>query len=187
MAWLDVISPITGSSNDSGWAGLSGRQVIPSAAISNTGLGLVRVAFFSGSTEGLYITKAYIGHAAASGDAYDFESAPTQLLFGGLAYKSIAANSYEYSDTAIFSVQSGKNLVISWYIDAGQSANDVLRRETNLPNWIICYKEAEDSAATVDVSGYSTYQGSCGIFRIESAAANAAIPVLLDQYRQRKS
>jgi hypothetical protein len=186
MTWLDVVSPLTVDFGEGGNAGYSARVVIPSASLSNTGLDLARVAFFSASDEGLYITKAYIGTGADVGDVYDFADTPTQLLFGGNAYKLIAANDFEYSDSVAFSIQSGKNLIISFYIDAGQGANDAIGVANTAG--VDSYYKYGDSAVDIDVAGYSTYPDvRLSSLRIEAALSEAAIPVFMNQYKQRSS
>jgi hypothetical protein len=183
MSWLDVITPITGSGDDAGWIGTTVRQLIKAALISNTGLPLTRVGFKAGNAENLYITKAFIGVGASTGDEYDFESTPTQLLFGGDAYKDIPAGTLEYSDTAIFTIPASKNLIVSFYLG---DAKDTIRVQTSATNFD-CWYKGGDEAATVDVTGFSEIANwLAAMFRIEASAAGAAIPVLMNQYRMRR-
>jgi hypothetical protein len=188
MAWVNVISPQTGNSDNGEWVSYTCRMLIPTAAISNAGLAKVRVAFFAASAEALYISKAYIGQAADAGDAYDFQSSPSQLLFATNAYKLVAANTYEYTDSLTFSIPAGKNLVISCYIN-GTDVQDSARMQSSMSGFAYYYKSGDD-AATQNASGYSTggtANALLAALRIEAEASGVFIPVLMDQYRQRKS
>src|SRR5690606_1694378 len=105
------------------------------------------------------IASMYVGHAASVGDGYDFESAPTQVMFGGSAGAVIATNTEIVSDEASFAVNASKNLIISTYISTGLSC-----RIATLPGWVTRYKTGND-AATVDATGYSTSAYAASLVR----------------------
>jgi len=114
------------------WAGRTLRQRFePSILAANNG-GDERVSFgFATGTSG-NIAAAYIGHAAASGDAYDFDGAQIQLTFdGGSTTKAVSGASTVNSDYVTgFTYDPTKALIISVaftgttvnllaYVDAG--------------------------------------------------------------------
>jgi hypothetical protein len=153
MAWLTVASASL-DSDGAGLANITFRQRIEAAGLTNAGLEKWRVTLMAGSTEGLNISKAYIGQAADSGDAYDFAGTPTQLLFGGNANILIGAGSTTISDEVLFTLTSGKNLIISFFI-ANDTAHDIAKYKTTLANWQYYFKVGDD-AATVNATGYTT-------------------------------
>jgi len=168
MAWLNVYDPITGDIETGNWSGYTLRQVIGSAQISNTGFTQCRVTFGCGTSEGAIIGTAYIGHAASSGDAYDFDGSQVQLKFSGTNSATISANGSVVSDTATFTIASGKNLVVAFWV--GSAASDGLRRKGTISGYDYYYLNSGTSDAhTSDTSGYSPVGTSANtVFRVES-------------------
>lgn len=152
MAWLSVASAAL-DANSAYLANVTFRQRIESAGLINTGFAKWRVTFMAGSTEGANIGKAYIGQCADSGD-YDFAATPTQLLFSGNPNVLIGAGSTTISDEVLFTLASGKNLLISFFV-ANDISHDIVKYKTTLANWQYYFK-AGDDAATVDATGYTT-------------------------------
>jgi hypothetical protein len=97
------------------WAGQTLRvRLEPQLLAANTG-GNERVTFeFLAGTSGT-IAAAYIGHAAASGDLYDFDGNQVQLTFdGGSTTKAVSGASSVNSDYAsAFAYDATKALIIS--------------------------------------------------------------------------
>ena len=149
-AWL-ASATATFTQNSNAWNGFTVRQVIPSSAISNVGGTATRVTFHSGGLSGCVFDAAYIGHAAAAGDAYDFESTPVQLLFSGSGGATMGINVSLVSDSCSFIIQSGKNIVISAHF----SGVSEIKASTSMTGWQGYYKNASD-AATVNATGYSS-------------------------------
>ena len=167
MAWVTNTSAALDADTQWGAKPTTIRQVIAAAAISNAGLDKVRVTFRSGASgEGLSISSAYIGQAADSGDAYDFQSTPVQLKFSGNNGFDIAVNSTITSDEAVFSIPAGKNIVVSFVVD--DSAADNTRYKATLSNYQYYLKTSTDDAATVNTSGYTTGADAAAISLIES-------------------
>lgn len=170
-SWLNVYGPITGDENNVDWSGYTIRLLVNSAQISNTGLSKVRVTFESSSAQALTIDAAYIGHAAAAGDAYDYESTPTQLLFSGSGGFAISSGTQKVSDEVAFSVQSSKNLIIAYHV-SGDATHDDVRAKATQTGFTSYYKSANE-AGTVDVTGYSTSaKAILGVMRVEAAASD---------------
>lgn len=127
----------------------------------------MRVTWEAGSTEQLNITEAYIGHRAASGDAFDFSVTPVPLLFGGVANVTIAAGTTKASDWASFAYNKISDLLIAYYMGGGTGA-DMVRYTTGLGANYDHFNRAANDAATVDKSGYGTSAGVSTIKKIES-------------------
>ncbi len=144
------------------------RQLISSSVLQTTGTGPVRVTFGAGSG-GASLSSAYIGMAAASGDAYDFASTPVQIKFSGATSKSFSTDQSITSDPVILNVESGKNLLISFYLTSGN---------VNFENYADVnrdiYVKAANETATVNVTGYSNYDGSTWfVERVDMAATTS--------------
>lgn len=142
--------------NGNGWNGFTGVERIPVSVMTPPASGIVKVRLRlqASTSESFTITNAYIGHRAASGDAYDFATTPVQLLFGGSGSKVIAANTEEWSDWANFAYNKTSDFLFSFYC-AGGASSDALRRSTSATS-MSDYEKIANDAATVNKSGYST-------------------------------
>lgn len=169
--WSDAAGPITGDSNNGDFNGFNLRQWISTSAITNTGLTYVRVTFEASSAAAFAIQAAYIGHAAAAGDAYDFESTPTQLLFNsGSSGFSLSAGQSIVSDTLVFSITASKNLIVSFYCNAAANT----RSKTTQANWVSYVKSGATEVSTANVTGYSTSGKAVnGVMRVEAGVDDA--------------
>jgi hypothetical protein len=94
--------------------------------------------------------KIYIGHKAAVGDAYDFEAAPTQVLFSGSAGGTVSTGGLQ-SDATTFALDETKDLIVAIY----HASSTNVPRDSASAGYALYYK-AGDDAATVDATGYST-------------------------------
>lgn len=165
--WQDVV-------NEPGNADLgSGQNLtivvqLTVAAMSNTGLCALRATFAASSTEAFQVTKCYVGPRNMAGDAYDFETTPTQLFFdGGNAGFSIAANQTKVSDVLELTIDGAKDFLIAFHI-ANSAANDGYRRDTSAA-WNWHFKAGGDDSATVNKTGYTTVSGdTAGVLRVEA-------------------
>lgn len=140
------------SSSAAGNNGLTIRQLIPSASISGSAR-IVRVTFQAGAGENFKVSKVYIGHPPAVGDAYDFDGNQVEVLFSGASGFDIAATATITSDWTVFSLDSTKNLIVSWYFP--EAAKDTMGYKNPAANFTLYYKAANEPGTT-DVTGYST-------------------------------
>ncbi len=145
--------------DQNGWDGFTLVQRFEAAALTmpSGNILTMTVRFEAAAAEGLTITNAYIGHAAASGDAYDFSATPVQLLFSGSGSVAISAGATATSDSASFVYDKTSALLIAYYVGGGASV-DSLRKKTGLSN-INRYAKAANDAATVNKTGYGTEVG----------------------------
>lgn len=145
--------------DDNGFIGLTVVQWFAVAALTippNTIL-RSRVRFEASSvTEGFNIANAYIGHAAGSGDAYDFLETPVQLLFSGAANVNIGIGATATSDWANFAYNKTSPLIVSYAIT---STTDSPRDRSGLGSNIVRYVKAANEAALVNKTGYTTASG----------------------------
>ena len=156
------------STSNGGWANYTIRQFINNAALSNvTGTLNYRITFNGGPAEGLKISAAYIGQGADSADPYDFAGTPTQILFGGSAGCTIAANGSIVCDPTAFTLASGKHLVISIFV-TNDASYDSFKSKVTLTNWQYYYKAGGNDAATVNTTGYSAGNAAGSISLIET-------------------
>ncbi|WP_417814046.1 hypothetical protein [Thalassospira alkalitolerans] len=147
---------ITMDSNRHGLNNFTVVQVIPAAALSTSGAS-VKVTFEASSGgNGFAIKNCYIGEQAASGDAYDFETTPTQVTFDtGSAGFSVAAGATKQSDEITFSVDAAKTYLVSYSLDGIGNTTDDAAARTTQSGFIAYEKSGSDEAATVNKSGYS--------------------------------
>ena len=179
MAWATVASAAL-DTDGATLKDLTIRQRIAAAGLTNADRLSWRVSFTAGSTEGLNISKAYIGQVADAGDAYDFAGTPTQLLFSAAANITVGAGATAVSDAVGFTLGAGKNLLISFYI-ANDAAHDIGKYKAVQANWQYYFK-AGDSAATVDTTGYTTAGNNALIVSLVEANSSdgSGIPIFFD-------
>ena len=147
---------------------------VASLTIPVGGITQVRVTFEAGSTEACTITNAYIGHAAASGDVYDFLATPAQFLFGGATSKAVTAGTSFTSDFVNFKYNKTSALLISFYCGGG-SSSDMIRRKGTVTN-VTHYTKTANDAATVDKTGYTVSAVNLvGINKIEVVAGGVPL------------
>jgi hypothetical protein len=182
MNWKTAASASITTDFNTNSNGYTWRQVVSSGDISNTGRPYVRVSFKSSSGGVFNIDKAYIGQAADSGDAYDFNAAPVELLFSGASGFNLSANSTIVSDTTPFAIPSGKNLVVSWY--SNQGLNEQNMKKDAKTNWN-AYTKAADDCTTTNTSGYATTgaNSSYGISLIEAGANVGGVMMYFDRLK----
>jgi len=106
-----------------GWIGYSVRTKIPSSALSASA-SKVSIRLEAASTEGMKIVQCYIGHAAASGNAWNFDGGQVKVTFGGADNGTITAGSTLESDTVSFNLDKTKDLIIAFDITNTDTAND---------------------------------------------------------------
>ncbi len=154
MGYAPVFGPVTPDSDYSfGATNYTVRQIINSSAISKTGLSSVKLVIYAHSAAAFTIAKMYIGEQAASGDVYDFASAPTAVLFSGNASTgAVSAGSSITSDAVAYVIPASKNIIVSFYF----AANDGnFKRNGSYASGEWWSKASVDEAATANVTGYS--------------------------------
>lgn len=135
------------------------RQVIPSSGV--TACTKVRVTLRSANNSTMQVGKIAVGIKAASGDVYDYASAPAVGSFSGSAGVIIPANGAVTSDPINLVVTAGQALVVGVYMIAGRTFFG------NAANG--AYKMGSgDESEIVNASGYSvTSSNGFAVTKIE--------------------
>src|SRR3990167_3467338 len=92
----DIISPLS-LTNSTLYANYTVRSVINSSLLL-INASQVKITVKAGNLDTMKIASMYIGHAAASGDPYDFDGNQVQMLFSGSAAVSVLVNESVTSD-----------------------------------------------------------------------------------------
>lgn len=145
--------------DDDSWTDFTLRQPVANGFGSLTAGNYIRIGFSSSTTQGMTISKCYVGIMSGT---IDFASAPTAVTFsGGSAGFSLAANQSIMSDTIPFVLGSSDGIVISLYFPSGHSADDApRRRNTPSPSPGQAKYKAGDDAITQTTAGYSNVTGN---------------------------
>lgn len=96
-----------------GWQGRTLRQRIEAGMLSAVDPGFIRVTFQIDAGSSGQIDAAYIGHAAPSGDLYDFDGGQVRLTFNGANTRTLSGVETVQSDGATFAYDPTKPLIIS--------------------------------------------------------------------------
>lgn len=113
--------------------------------------------------EGLKITKAYVGHASGSGDAYDAADL-VQVLFSGVGNVTMAVNTQALSDEAAWVYDGTSDIIISFYMN--DSANDAIGQGNADGHTVYISSSATDEAATLNATtGYGSSGTRLGIIK----------------------
>jgi len=146
------------TSDSGGWVNYTLVDVFKVAGLSLPAgdITAMRITFRGPTAEGSDMQNCYVGHAAASGDPYDFSATPVQVTFdGGSSSKYIVSGSDILSDWVNFAYNKTSNLVIAM---AFNTPNDTLRYKTGEAN-VDTYYAGGSLAATVNKTGFSILSG----------------------------
>lgn len=148
--WLPAVS-VTMSSDNGGWNGFTLRNVVSRGGLAHAG-SKYRITFEGGSVEGTAGDACYSGPGATSGDVYDFETTPTQVLFSGGGSFDTGVGGTIMSDEINVAVDASKPFIVAFHFN--NAAKDTIRRgsATNA-NY---YWKSANEPSTVDVTGYTT-------------------------------
>lgn len=134
--------------DNTGWSGYTLRILVDKSLLIPGNR--VRATFSAASGASAMIGSAYVGNAATSGDLHDFDSTPSQLLFGLSPGTTVSAGTSLTSDWCDFNYDLSKNLVISVYFSGSTS----VRTAGNRTGWT-AYYSAGDTSATVNPPSYT--------------------------------
>jgi len=153
-ARLQNIFTQTIDSNDATVNGLTVRNVIPASAILDSAYdGEITLDLSALAGNAITIGEMWLGHQAAAGDAYDFDSDAVQVFFdGGSAGKTIAAGTTIQADPVTYDLDRTKNLVLAIYYTAANASYD-----SGGVTGAASYTKSGNDAATIDATGYVAY------------------------------
>lgn len=152
-SWRTAFDRGAGVSNDSGWNGYTIREDMSTALLGGSATKM-KFTLQAASGSSALVSAAYVQIAAASGDPYDFDTTPVQILFGGSGSVTVPASSTVTSDEVALSIDGTRPLVMSVYF--GSPAT--IRAYSGTSGFTSRYKFGND-ATTVDTSGYFTTTG----------------------------
>src|SRR5215475_6845731 len=112
LLWKSVVGPTCTTvfsqslpSVDTGWGNYNLRMLLNSSLMSannGTSVRLTIQASTGGSAASVAIDSIYIGHAATSGNAYDFNGTQVPLTFAGSTSITIPPNGSAVSDAVAY-------------------------------------------------------------------------------------
>lgn len=146
--WVTSFST-TFSSDSAGWNGYNYRNIVAAASLSQSG-SKVRLTLEAGAGGATVIDGCYIGHAAAVGDAYDFDGGQMQVTVGGNAAFTIAAGASVVTDEIAFALDETKNLILAMHFNGVTTLRGAALGSSGY------YKSAANETATANVTGYSS-------------------------------
>lgn len=125
----------------------------------------VRLTFKAPSGGKTWITACYIGNAASTGNAYDFDGSQVQVTFNsGANSATINASTSVVSDTISFSVNPANVILVafnmpttSWFNGFGTSLGAKYVRYTHIAN---------QAASTVKSASYTANGGQSGVISL---------------------
>lgn len=177
---FDKSATLAGTDDGGGDSNLNFREVINSLNLSAATGTQVRVTILFGTacpTETGSLDALYIGRAATSGHAYDFNGNQVQLTFSGGTSVNGSAGSSQTSDWVTFggaeSYDNTKNIVFSVHIKNGSTCSISRAAVANIDGY---YDFNSSSAGTTAPTLNNTDPGFCSLVsKIEIQAAATAI------------
>lgn len=118
----------------------------------------VRLTVKAPPSASIAFSDIYFGHAAASGDAYDFDGNQRTALFGGVNSLSLSGGGDVVSDWLDFNFDGGKGIVFSYYSAGGGTEACLTGQGANYGYY---FKLGNDTSAT-NTSGFSVQSGTLG-------------------------
>ncbi len=138
------------TSNTSGFGGNTFRTIIPNSLLIQDGT-TVRLTIAEASGLNVQIDEFWIGHPAASGDAYDFDGNQAQVTFNtGNPGFTLTGPGTIVSDDITFNLDSSKDIIFSFFVPASPG-NIPYRSIVGVTNY---FKSGND-AATENATGYT--------------------------------
>lgn len=153
ITWEYLVEDTFLSSYIDGYEGSTIRQRLEPAMLTIDG-DFIRLTF-RGYLNGLKVDKVSIGYSTSG---FDFDSAPTPVLFSGNRGFDIGSLEQITSDTISLPYEAGKGLVIAFHFAAGGNKGTQWRNEI-IHNWSACFKNSTDDVDTVSAVGYSASGG----------------------------
>lgn len=136
------------------------------AAQAATGT-ISRITVTGPSSGSLPLLAVYIGNAATSGNAYDFDGSQVQVLFGGSGSRTVATAEVVVSDDIAFSVTGSKSILIAANFGAGSAGASIAGLGGN---YITYFNPGAQAATTSKSAGYTIESGRIySMFKIEVA------------------
>ena len=139
--------------NSTPWGNYTHRLRIAASLVPDVATTKIRITYGAApGGAGASTTAVYVGVAAATGDAYDFDGAPTEVTFGGASGFSLSAGATILSDEISLVLDGTRDILIAGQTASGQPGD--FAGFDGRAGWKAWYKSGAD-AATQDATGYS--------------------------------
>ncbi len=162
VASWNPVATATLAQNFGSAGGRAVRVRVPASAISHSGT-KIRLRFQGPTTGGIHFVcdEVYVGHAAASGNGWDFDGGQVEVKFGG-ASGFDAYNTNPVSDDTVFALDETKDLIVAYKLHAGLSSD---MSDTVGAGWHYYFNDSGTGEAhTTAPSGYGDASGWGGGF-----------------------
>lgn len=180
MGWVTVYTGASGA-NSNGWSGFNLRSVFP--ALGSDDGTKVRCTLVAASV-GVSVDGCYFGHAAASGDAYDFDGSQTPLTVAGSQSFTLGGTGSVVTDEITYSYDHTRGFIAAFHFN---NTSNIRRFNAGASPQNFYFKSAANETATSDVTGYSTTAGAIGfVSLVEVFVPTVSIPVNMHHYRQQR-
>lgn len=154
-----------------GYAGYTVLTKINPAALTAGG-SICRITMYGPATAATNTTTAcWIGPAALSGNAFNFDGTQVQVLFGGAAGLTLGQNAIVPSDDVAFAINLSRSLIVAWQAPSSPAANSAPRSTgmgANYTSYIA--PSVQEAGTTLKVGSYTATSGEAySPFKIEVA------------------
>lgn len=155
--WLTAldVSEYGSGSNVGSWNGFTMREWLIAGMVGHVGTKM-RITLAGGTVEGAKIDALYVGPAAASGDAYDFDGTQTQILFSGASGADTGVGGTILSDEMVLTNDPSKNFICSMHFN--DATKDTLKSVSVSGGSAKCaayWKSISEASTTNATTGYS--------------------------------
>lgn len=145
---------LTGSSTTSA-TGVNTRRVLQPAVLNSSGTKVRLTLRGTNNANESAFGSVYIGHAATSGNYYDFDGTQVPVTFGGSTSVTIPNNSHIASDWINYPLDNTKAFIISTYRLGNSSASQAYINGLNTTNY-----RMPNLANNTDEAGNNTWSAA---------------------------
>lgn len=169
--WGTAAGPYALAGNDGPSGGNSYRNWFAAATVAKSG-SKVRIWIRppSSSVIAFGLANSFVGHAAGSGDAYDFDGTQVRVTWdGGNSAKIFTTGGADYcSDEIDYTVDETKALIVALdiYNAAGTNINKTYLMTGNSAAQNCYSKGSVQEAGTTNVTGYGSWNGGGGVIAV---------------------
>lgn len=160
------IFSVSYSGTSPAWQGYSNRTVVPANLLSALVGGKISVTYQTVAGTSAGTLELWIGQAAASGDAYDFDGNQVRLTFNGSNTRALSGAEIFTSDEVAFAFDASRPLVVS----AFHGGTTVNIGGTPSPSGVGVSSAytAGNNAGTTNITADATFSDPVGVVSINS-------------------
>lgn len=151
-------TPITGGGNQNSTIL---TKILP-AAMSAGGTS-TRITFYGPASGFVGLNAIWIGQAASSGNAYNFDGGQAQVNFGGSAALNMSAGGVYLSDTISFAITLTRAIIVAFNVNPTPTTagTNNLQRRTGLGSNFTTYEafSIQEAGTTLKAGSYTATSG----------------------------